>query len=114
MCGRVYVKSTIAELVRRFSFADPGGVLALDNSFPRFNGAPRLLYPIIAMDELAKGTAGFHTAEWGLIPGWMKDADGRPPPINARAETIAAKGLFRRASSATSAMSRTTGRSCST
>jgi hypothetical protein len=46
MCGRVYVKNSIAEMVRRFSFANPGEVGALDNSFPRYNGAPTQMYPI--------------------------------------------------------------------
>jgi putative SOS response-associated peptidase YedK len=97
MCGRVYVKSTIPEMIKRFGFADPGEIERLSNGFPRYNGAPRLVYPIIVMDELMKGTAGFASATWGLVPYWSKDGGGgRPPPINARAETIATNGLFRR------------------
>lgn len=97
MCGRVYIKSTLAEMVRSFSFADSAGVGALDNSFPRYNGAPRQVYPIIVQDELIKTTAGFVSASWGLIPSWQKEVgSGRPPPINARAETIATNGLFKR------------------
>ncbi|MDR7222311.1 hypothetical protein J2X13_002729 [Aminobacter aminovorans] len=44
-------KSTLAEMVQSFSFADPTAVGALDNSFPRYNGAPSLKYPIIIQDE---------------------------------------------------------------
>lgn len=40
MCGGVYVKSTIADMVQRFSFANPAGIHALDNAFPLYNGAP--------------------------------------------------------------------------
>lgn len=98
MCGRVYLKSTLAEMVRAFSFADPAGVGSLDNQLPRYNGAPRQFYPIIMRSELSKGTSHFTSAQWGLIPSWSKDGGkgGKPPPINAKAETIASNGLFRR------------------
>lgn len=98
MCGRVFVKSTLAEMVRSFSFADPAGVGALDNSFPRYNGAPSLTYPVIVQDEAQSGSAMFVSAKWGLVPSWQKQAgSGRPPPVNARCETIASNGLFKRA-----------------
>ena len=32
---------------------------------------------------------------WGFRPAWMKDAGKRPPAINARAETILERPLFR-------------------
>ena len=54
MCGRVYVKSTLAEMVSHFSFAEPSEVGAIDNTLPRYNGAPTQYYPIIILDELAK------------------------------------------------------------
>ncbi|MGE3364020.1 MAG: SOS response-associated peptidase [Rhizobiaceae bacterium] len=99
MCGRVYVRSTLAEMVRRFSFADATGVDVLSNQFPRYNGAPRQVYPIIVMDEVAKGTSMFTSATWGLVPSWQKEPPGpgqRPPPINAKSETIATNGMFKR------------------
>ncbi|RUX44192.1 SOS response-associated peptidase, partial [Mesorhizobium sp. M7A.F.Ca.US.014.04.1.1] len=40
MCGRVFVKSTIPDMVRRFEFAHPGDVERLGNGFPVWNGAP--------------------------------------------------------------------------
>ena len=98
MCGRVFVKSTLAEMVRGFSFADPAGVTGLGNAFPRYNGAPTLIYPIIVQDEAQKGSAMFTSAKWGLIPSWQKEAStGRLPPINARSESIATNGMFKRA-----------------
>lgn len=33
MCGRVYVKTSLAEMVAKFGFADAGTVGALDNTF---------------------------------------------------------------------------------
>ena len=51
MCGRVFVKSTFAELLAAFA-----GVMRDDNladleSGPRFNGAPSLTYPVIIADK---------------------------------------------------------------
>ena len=53
MCGRVYVKSTLAEMVSNFSFSDPAEVGALGNTLPRYNGAPSQWCPIIVVDGLA-------------------------------------------------------------
>jgi putative SOS response-associated peptidase YedK len=39
---------------------------------------------------------GLRIVTWGFTPLFMKDAKGkRPPPINARAETLATSGMFR-------------------
>ena len=35
-------------------------------------------------------------ARWGLIPSWAKDSP-KTKPINARAETIATRGMFKQA-----------------
>jgi putative SOS response-associated peptidase YedK len=91
MCGRVYVKSTIADMVRRFSFANPARINALDNAFPLYNGAPTLSYPIIIVDEFALGSTMFVSGHWGFVTktGGLV--------INARSETVATNGLFKRA-----------------
>ena len=62
MCGRVYVKSTLADMVSHFSFSDPAEVGALGNTLPRYNGAPTQDYPIIIVDELARGSTMFVSA----------------------------------------------------
>lgn len=59
MCGRVFVKSTIPDMVRRFEFAHAGDIERLGNGFPIWNGAPRLIYPIIIREELSTSMAGF-------------------------------------------------------
>jgi putative SOS response-associated peptidase YedK len=94
MCGRVYVKSTIADMLRRFSFANPAGVHALDNAFPLYNGAPTLSYPIIIVDEFALGSTMSVSGRWGFVTktGGLV--------INARSETVATNGLFKPTSSA--------------
>jgi hypothetical protein len=62
---------------------------ALDNTFPRYNGAPCQWYPIIVLDELAMGSMMFVSGRWGLMTrtGGMM--------INARSETVATNGLFK-------------------
>ncbi|MER8848572.1 MULTISPECIES: hypothetical protein [Mesorhizobium] len=57
-------------MVRRFEFVHPGEVERLGNSFPLWNGAPSLTYPIIIREELSTSMAGFVSARWGLVPGW--------------------------------------------
>lgn len=104
MCGRVHVKRSLAELVRAFSFADPGGAERLANQFPRYNGSPGELYPIIIVDELVRRSSAFVSAKWGFIPRWSKDASGGFKPINAKAESIKTNGLFRGAYRSTRAL----------
>ncbi|WP_026619950.1 putative SOS response-associated peptidase YedK (plasmid) [Ensifer sp. WSM1721] len=101
MCGRIYIKSTLGELLRNFSFAQRERVEGLANQFPRYNGAPSLYYPIIIRDVVRDPDVfgpTFVSARWGLIPGWMKETrPGRPPPVNARCEGISSNGMFKKA-----------------
>lgn len=76
MCGRVFVKSTIPEMVRRFEFAHPGDVERLGNGFPVWNGAPSLTYPSIVREELYTSMAGFVSAKWGWFPAGRAMAAG--------------------------------------
>ncbi|KWV56677.1 hypothetical protein AS026_33055 [Rhizobium altiplani] len=99
MCGRIYIKATLEEMLQNFAFADRGDVRSLSNQFPRYNGAPSLDYPIIIRDMVREPDIMgrvFISARWGLQPFWMKPG-GRPPPINARREGIATNGLFKSA-----------------
>jgi len=97
MCGRVFVRTSIEGIIQAFSFARKGEAEQMGNEFPRWNGAPRQDYPIIIWEPDVEGPV-FMRATWGLIPRWMKDPrKGAPPPINARAETIATNGMFKHA-----------------
>ncbi len=99
MCGRIYIKATLEEMLQNFAFAGRGDVGSLSNQFPRYNGAPSLYYPIIVRDMVREPDIMgpvFVSARWGLQPLWMKPG-GRPPPINARCEGIATNGLFKAA-----------------
>lgn len=92
MCGR-YVLSDPTLLKERFGleeFAD----IRLPVVPPRFNIAPSQMIPVI-VQEGDKRTLQFH--RWGFRPLWMKDGKSPPPVINARAETVATNGLFKRA-----------------
>lgn len=97
MCGRVFVSSNFESLMRNFAFAGKEGVLGMGNQFPRLNGAPSLDYPIIVKEEDRSGKVGpvFVSGKWGLVPSWMKPP--LKPQINARAETVEDKPMFRSA-----------------
>ncbi|SCB44777.1 SOS response-associated peptidase [Rhizobium lusitanum] len=101
MCGRIYIKASLRELLANFSFARPGDTEPLSNSFPNYNGAPTQSYPIIIRDIVQEPDIMgpiFASARWGFIPEWAKDdGTGRPQPINAKAEGIQSNGLFRQA-----------------
>lgn len=59
---------------------------------PRFNVAPSQDVPIVV--PVADGRA-LRTMRWGFRPAWMRETGNRPPPINARAETLLERPLFR-------------------
>lgn len=62
---------------------------------PRYNVAPTDQIPIVRIDP-RDGERELVMARWGLIPGWMKEKP-KAPHINARAETVHEKPLFREA-----------------
>ena len=94
MCGRVFVKSTFAELLAAFADVRRDDNRADLDIGPRFNGAPSLTYPIIVRDAHSSSGA-FTTARWGLIPSWVKEAKPKVMPANARCESIKTNGMFR-------------------
>jgi putative SOS response-associated peptidase YedK len=60
---------------------------------PRYNVAPSLLVPVI---RVRKGERELAALSWGLLPSWRKSTEGNRP-INARAETLFDKPMFRNA-----------------
>ena len=60
---------------------------------PRFNIAPS--QEIITIVQLPLEQPSLQTAVWGLQPFWLQA--GRPPPINARAESLSSSAMFREA-----------------
>ncbi|MCT7378176.1 SOS response-associated peptidase [Chelativorans salis] len=99
MCGRVFVRTTLDELIRNFAWAQAaGGIEGLANDYPRWNGAPGKYYPLIIQEPDRAGPV-FMRASWGFTPSWANGPNlgGRRPPINARAETVATSGMFKHA-----------------
>ncbi len=85
MCGR-YSLICIDNLCGRFRVIDPSiGFRS------HFNIAPGSMNPVIVAHERAEAVM----MQWGLVPHWTKDIKAAPRPINARAESLAEKPMFR-------------------
>jgi putative SOS response-associated peptidase YedK len=85
MCGR-YSLICIDDLGNRFRVFDP-----MMGARSRFNVSPASEMPVIVRgekDEIA-------LMRWGLVPHWTKDIRTARRPINARAESLAEKPMFR-------------------
>ena len=83
----------------RFTLTDPGQIplrfdveVDADTLLPRYNIAPSQLVPVVV--ERPEGRALQHM-RWGFQPAWAPAAPNRPAPINARAETLLERPLFR-------------------
>ncbi|MBX4887660.1 hypothetical protein HJA90_29505, partial [Rhizobium bangladeshense] len=92
MCRRIYVDSSLDELVRHFSFAGRETIDVLGHRFPRYNGFPREVYPIIIRDN-SVGMPVFKTAVWDFTQARMKPAR-RPSSTNVSCEGIDANDRF--------------------
>jgi putative SOS response-associated peptidase YedK len=85
MCGR-YSLLCIDDLGNRFRVHNP-----MIGARSHFNVSPASEMPVIVRkdkDEIA-------LMRWGLVPHWTKDIRTARRPINARAESIAEKPMFR-------------------
>ncbi|WP_239451941.1 SOS response-associated peptidase [Frondihabitans sp. PAMC 28766] len=61
---------------------------------PNYNVAPT---NAVAAVRQRHGERELATPRWGFVPSWYTDLKKRPQPINARIETVATSGMFRRA-----------------
>ncbi|MYD35423.1 MAG: SOS response-associated peptidase [Dehalococcoidia bacterium] len=89
MCGRFSLISDLSELQLRFDFENP-----LTDYVPRFNISPTQDVLTVRWED------GHNVGEymrWGLIPSWAKDMSIGNRAINARAETLAERPMFRTA-----------------
>jgi putative SOS response-associated peptidase YedK len=86
VCGRFAVTRETPDLI---------GVLeGLGPLEENFNVAPTT--PVAAVREW-KGERHLETPRWGFVPSFYKTFNQRPQPINARIETVATSGMFRKA-----------------
>ena len=89
MCGRYSLISDISALQVRFDFDPP-----VTEHTSRYNIAPTQNVLTVRSED------GHNVAEhmrWGLIPSWAKDMSIGNRAINARAETLAERPMFRTA-----------------
>ena len=86
MCGR-YALWGVDLLGRRFLILDP--TLGFRS---HFNIAPQTENPIVVT---AHDGNHIRMMQWGLVPHWSKDVSATHRPINARAEGIMEKPMFR-------------------
>ncbi|MGA9584563.1 MAG: SOS response-associated peptidase [Terracidiphilus sp.] len=90
MCGRFARRSTQKVL------ADWFGVEIEDIPWfaPTYNAAPQSTQPVVRLND-ETGQREFALMRWGLVPYWAKDAKVGYSTINARAEEVASKPLYR-------------------
>ena len=90
MCGRYTLSSTPARINVRFE-------VTIDTHWkPSYNVAPGTDVLIIHDDAGDGGRIG-EAAYWGFTPSWYKPDKPAPRPINARAEGLSGKPMFRNA-----------------
>lgn len=92
MCGRFARRSTQQVL------ADWFGVDLEEMPWfaPSYNAAPQSTQPVVRLNA-DTGKREFALMRWGLVPYWAKDAKVGYSTINARAEEVANKPLYREA-----------------
>ncbi|RPD46208.1 SOS response-associated peptidase [Hymenobacter sediminis] len=86
MCGRYTITSPAPALEARFEATFAG-----TSAGPSYNAAPSQHLPVILNTEPGR----IQLLQWGLVPGWVREVQKAPKPINARAETLADKPSFR-------------------
>jgi putative SOS response-associated peptidase YedK len=87
MCGRF----TLTDLDWLSNFF--GMQFFSDEPFvPRYNVAPTEEIPVVLN---VAGNLVLQWMTWGFQPGWLKPDAKRRPPINARAETLMERSMFR-------------------
>lgn len=87
MCGRFTLTDT-QQLSLRFGLAENEEHELL----PSYNVAPSQTIPVIV--EEAAGRS-LRLMRWGFRPPWKQVGAGKPDPINARAETLLERPMFR-------------------
>lgn len=98
MCGRVIQASPPDQLALRIysGLEDRDNRVKIDrtrNTRPRYNAAPTDELWVLRQHP-ETGERSLDLLKWGLIPYWAKEKP-KPPPINAKAETVARLPMFR-------------------
>ncbi len=93
MCGRFVVARATSDLLPELLEAVPA-LADAPALAANYNVAPT--NPVAAVRD-RHGERELAQPRWGFVPGWYPDLKKRPQPINARIETVATSGMFRRA-----------------
>ena len=93
MCGRAKLETDVSEI--KIAFRIPPEY-PTPNFAPSWNVAPTDNLPIVRYDPKA-GHRTLDLMRWGLVPYWAKDIKIGFSTINAMAETVASKPVFREA-----------------
>jgi putative SOS response-associated peptidase YedK len=95
MCGRFTLRTPSTVLIEHFDLG-VRNERQLAMFEPRYNIAPTQEIVVIRVAEDAPQRIATQM-RWGLVPSWAKELGGGPPQINARAESLAEKPMFRSA-----------------
>jgi putative SOS response-associated peptidase YedK len=93
MCGRAKLETDVSEI--KIAFRIPPEY-PTPNFAPSWNVAPTDNLPIVRYDAKA-GSRTLDLMRWGLVPYWAKDIKIGFSTINAMAETVDTKPVFREA-----------------
>src|SRR6266568_1310343 len=93
MCGRAKLETDVSEI--RIAFRIPPDY-PTPNFPPSWNVAPTDNLPIVRFDPKA-GHRTLDLLRWGLVPFWAKDIKIGFSTINAMAETVDTRPVFREA-----------------
>ncbi len=89
MCGRFVSAAPADELAAYFS----AHLVSEKLLEPSYNVAPTNDIYVVTSDGTTRSLDAFH---WGLVPPWAKDPSAGNRMINARAETLADKPVYRK------------------
>ncbi len=90
MCGR-FTATISREILEKLYQID-----ITEEIVPRYNIAPSQ-YALVLRINPSTGERELVSLKWGLIPGWFKQISSGPRPINARAESVSYKPVFKKA-----------------
>ena len=93
MCGRAKLEGDVSEIKIAFRVTPE---YPTPNFPPSWNVAPTDSLPIVRYDQKA-GHRALDLMRWGLVPYWAKDIKIGFSTINAMAETVDMKPVFREA-----------------
>jgi putative SOS response-associated peptidase YedK len=93
MCGRVKLEGDFSEIKIKFRILPD---YPTPNYAPSWNVAPTDKLPIVRYNPKTEARA-LDLMRWGLVPYWAKDIKVGVSTINAMAETVDTKPMFREA-----------------